>query len=104
AARWVGRLERRDEPRRPQRPRRERLARLVPHRRPARVRAALRAAETPRPRAAVSERGRVAGRHARTRVGWRLVSPGVLRRRDAARVGTELGEQGWFVDPGGGDA
>ena len=44
------------------------------------------------------ERGAVARRHARTRLGRRLVSPRLLRRRHAARVGAERGVQDRFAD------
>jgi hypothetical protein len=86
AADGHGRLERRHEPRRRRRPGRERLARVV-HRLDPAVRS-----PTSRPRAATSSMPSCTastpsahGRH-RSRVGRRLVSPRLFRRRHAARV------------------
>ena len=91
AADRFGRLERWDESRRPRRSRRKRVAGMVPGRRAERVRRVVRQARPGRPGQALPERGPVARRDAGAFLGRRLVSTGVLRRWDAARVGTERG-------------
>ena len=84
------RLERRHESRRRTRPRRERLARLVPARHAQRVRAHRASARRTRARHRLARPGHAAARRARTtRLGWRMVSPRILRRRHAARLGQQ---------------
>ena len=56
------------------------------------------AAQRERSRAALSQRGAMAHRHAGAGVGRRLVSARLLRRRHAARVGAERGVQARFAD------
>src|SRR6185436_18972463 len=58
----------------------------------------LRKARPKRSRPKIPRRGALVDRHARTGVGWRLVSSRLLRRWDAARVGTERGVQARFAD------
>ena len=79
-------------------PRRKRVARLVSRHRAERVRADLRAPRAQRSRAALPQRSALAHRHARAGVGRRLVSPRLLRRRHAARIGAERGVQARFAD------
>ena len=98
SAHRLGRLERRDESRRTRRPRRKRVARLVSRDRAERVRPDLRAPRAKRSRPDLPGRGAMADRHAGTGLGRRLVSPRVLRRRNAARVGAERGVQARFAD------
>ncbi len=86
AAHRLRRLERRHEPRRPRRRGRERVAGMVPRDGAERVRTDLRApADDSDLAASVSQRRRLAHRHARARLGRRLVSARVFRRWHAAR-------------------
>ena len=82
-----------------ERPRRKRVARLVPRHACSNDFAPLcERRGRARPGAALSQRGALADRHAGARVGRRLVSPRLLRRRHAAGVGAERGVPDRFAD------
>ena len=95
------RLERRHEPRRRRGPRRERLARLVPADDPRPVRPPGRGAGRHRARRDMPRTGRNAPHRRRSqRLGRPLVSPRLLRRRHAPRLGHQRGVPDRPAGPG----